>query len=472
MAIAKPLHLVAYVHRPGLPEQKPDLVGHTVLPAEATTGYLSGGEIQLRRTQAGNVELTWGDAVAKMLAKPGRPTEKQFLDGRVRVEVREIVDGRGAARGEGQLSSAALTRFQGQLERSATLTELRDDLRQRFASFGHTLDAMRTGLAETRASVEASFRAQLGAAAAERSPLLARARALFDEHATIFDDAAERARALLDARLAQPNLRAAQVEAAGTQLQALRESCDEARLEAESIAEDVPNLLWAAASIATTRADLAPLAKRHAAHPGAAAIVKHAQSQLDAADARLLERLETGQGDLADAERKAVGQALTALSSPGLAARGRFEVEAVRNKAGVLTHWAVRAVNEGTQPFSATVVMSDAEKNAGIGLESMALPRKGAAAEQHLIAKADYGVPAEVGERVRLGVRSYGWTEFPLPKSGTVTVDVRDLTIENNGADRPEDFSAEHLAAKRKEKFATGKVRFFQGGRPWSPADE
>ena len=142
---------------------------------------------------------------------------------------------------------------------------------------------------------------------------------------------------------------------------------------------------------------------------------------------------------------------------------------------GKLAGWQVAFENHATGPtfpgqttgFTATAVLVNAkgkgDKNAGLGLESMACPAGGSTAVQFIKAGASYGVTAKPYANVRLGIR--GWSEhstkLPALEDGELTVQLRDFT--KTGADRQSDFfDGPGLRAKMGAK--KGRIDFFEHG--------
>ena len=158
-----------------------------------------------------------------------------------------------------------------------------------------------------------------------------------------------------------------------------------------------------------------------------------------------------------DAIRARVEQ-LLAQKRKGPPCAGEASITAVPGKNGALSHWEVRFKNAGDTPWIGTCVFEGAQKNSGIGLESMACPEKGSAAVQRIEANGNYGVIAQAGRQLRVGVRGWGHTHLELPSAGTVQVDLKKFKIEG-GQVSPDFFDAAKVDEKRREKM--NKVQFF-----------
>jgi hypothetical protein len=145
----------------------------------------------------------------------------------------------------------------------------------------------------------------------------------------------------------------------------------------------------------------------------------------------------------------------------GVKCEGKASVTAVRADDGALSHWEVRFENEGEQAFIGTCAFKGAQKNDGLGLEAMGLPNQGSAAMQRIEAYGNYGVDANPGATLRLGVRGYAWTELQLPRDGSVEIPLAKFKIDARQMS-PEFFDKDAVTNKRDEKVA--KVQFFEGG--------
>jgi hypothetical protein len=145
-----------------------------------------------------------------------------------------------------------------------------------------------------------------------------------------------------------------------------------------------------------------------------------------AAQARNPLQLDVGK----DKVRARVEQ-LLAAKRKGPPCHGSASVTAVPGKGGALSHWEVRFKNTGDTPWIGTCVFEGAQKNSGLGLESMACPDKGSAAMQRIEANGNYGVIAQAGRELRLGVRGYGTCNIQLPSQGTVEVDLKRFKIQS-----------------------------------------
>ncbi len=137
---------------------------------------------------------------------------------------------------------------------------------------------------------------------------------------------------------------------------------------------------------------------------------------------------------------------------------GEATVSAIEGKGGALSHWEVSFKNGGEQAWIGTCVFEGAEKNDGVGLESMACPDKGSRAVQRIEAMGNYGKSAEVGAMLRLGVRGYASTDLPLPSHGEVTVDLKKFRMDASQSS-DEFFDRAEVKKKRQEKMA--RVQFF-----------
>ena len=137
---------------------------------------------------------------------------------------------------------------------------------------------------------------------------------------------------------------------------------------------------------------------------------------------------------------------------------GEAMVTAVPGKSGALSHWEVKFKNTSDQAWIGTCVFAGAEKNDGMGLESMACPDKGSAALQRIEAMGNYGKDAVAGAQLRLGVRGFGSFEIALPSSGEVKVDLKQFKIDAAKV-ADEFFDRGEVDKKRQEKMA--KVQFF-----------
>jgi hypothetical protein len=140
------------------------------------------------------------------------------------------------------------------------------------------------------------------------------------------------------------------------------------------------------------------------------------------------------------------------------ACKGEASVTAVPAANGALSHWEVRFANAGPMPWIGTCVFENAQKNSGLGLESMACPEQGSAAVQRIEANGNYGVLATAGQQLRLGVRGYGSAMVPLPAAGTTKLDLGAFRLDSsqNSADF---FDLVKVTEKRQEKM--NKVQFF-----------
>ncbi len=144
----------------------------------------------------------------------------------------------------------------------------------------------------------------------------------------------------------------------------------------------------------------------------------------------------------------------------GIKCEGAATVKAVRSEDGALSHWELRFDNSADQAFIGTCSFVGAQKNDGIGLEAMGLPKRGSAAVQRIEAYGNYGVEAAPGAKVRIGVRGYGWIEVALPRDGAVELPLDTFKIDSRQMS-PDFFDTAMVTAKRDEKVA--KVQFFDG---------
>jgi hypothetical protein len=151
---------------------------------------------------------------------------------------------------------------------------------------------------------------------------------------------------------------------------------------------------------------------------------------------------------------------LLAQKRKGPPCAGEASITAVPGKNGALSHWEVRFENQGDTPWIGTCVFEGAQKNSGIGLESMACPEKGSAAVQRIEANGNYGVLAQAGAPLRIGVRGWGHANLQLPSAGTVNVSLKKFKIES-GQIAEDFFDKGKVEEKRREKM--NKVRFFDG---------
>lgn len=158
-----------------------------------------------------------------------------------------------------------------------------------------------------------------------------------------------------------------------------------------------------------------------------------------------------------------LGTFLLNVALEGFECEGTVTITA-RQKANEITRWSVRFKNESEQPWIGTMCFAGRSKNDGFGFESMAVPKKGAEAEQQVFADQNYGLTPAAGEMLRVGVRGHSWLEVPLPAHGSVTYSVRDFQVESNDGSTIY-FEQDHVLKKRDEKRGTGRVTFYQGGR-------
>ncbi len=161
--------------------------------------------------------------------------------------------------------------------------------------------------------------------------------------------------------------------------------------------------------------------------------------------------------------------------------QARIKPVATRENPGQLAGWEVWFDNTArgrpgkgqTHGFTATVTLVNAQgegaKNAGLGLESMACPGGNHSAMQFIVANGDYGVNnfgirANAGTEVRLGIRGHSSTELSLPSlaQGEVSCELRNF--EKSNADTQNDwFDGDALLSKMGEK--KGRVSFFRDGK-------
>ncbi len=154
-----------------------------------------------------------------------------------------------------------------------------------------------------------------------------------------------------------------------------------------------------------------------------------------------------------------VHELIAQATAGGLRCEGSASVSAVRSKDGLLSHWEVRFDNAAEQAWIGTAAFVGAQKNDGIGLESMGVPNKGSAAMQRIEAWGNYGVEAAPGAKIRLGVRGYAWIEVPLPSEGKLEIPLVKFKIDAKQR-VDEFFDKVAVTEKRSEKFA--KVQFFE----------
>ncbi|MBK7860800.1 MAG: hypothetical protein IPJ65_19800 [Archangiaceae bacterium] len=154
---------------------------------------------------------------------------------------------------------------------------------------------------------------------------------------------------------------------------------------------------------------------------------------------------------------------IEALMNPNLPkVKGQASITAVPNDRGQLSHWEVRFKNASPQPFIGTVAFDGANKNDGIGLESMALPAETSEAMQRIEALGNYGATAKPGAGLRLGVRGYGYLETQLPDAGTVEFDVSHFTKDSSS------FAEEYFdpaAVRDKQNEKRDRVQFWENGK-------
>jgi hypothetical protein len=147
----------------------------------------------------------------------------------------------------------------------------------------------------------------------------------------------------------------------------------------------------------------------------------------------------------------------------GVECHGKARIVPVRGEGAALSHWELWFENAGDQAWIGTCAFTRAQKNDGIGLESMALPNNGSAAMQRIEAFGNYGIEAVPGETLRLGVRGYSWIEVPLPADEAIEIPLDQFKIDTRKF-APEFFDREAILEKRNEKIA--KVQFFDQGQP------
>ncbi len=181
----------------------------------------------------------------------------------------------------------------------------------------------------------------------------------------------------------------------------------------------------------------------------------HSTASMRSYAAQAQNKLHLDQGK--DAIRARVEQ-LLAAKRKGPPCAGTVSVTAVPGKGGSLSHWEVRFQNKGDTPWIGTCVFEGAQKNSGLGLESMACPDKDSAAMQRIEASGNYGVIAQAGRELRAGVRGYGSVNIPLPAEGTVEVDLKKFKISSDQV-AADFFDHAKVEEKRAEKM--NKVQFF-----------
>ena len=166
-------------------------------------------------------------------------------------------------------------------------------------------------------------------------------------------------------------------------------------------------------------------------------------------------------------------QAVLAQKTPHVV-KGTVTIEPTSDDQGALTGWDVVYENGAagapgpgeTHVFTATVVLTDAagngDKNAGLGLESMTCPTGGTPATPHNVAGGNYGVAAQAGGAVRLGVRGFSSATTTLPSlaEGARRVDLATFT-RTYAATQSDWFDGDKLGPKLGEK--KNRVDFFRG---------
>lgn len=177
-------------------------------------------------------------------------------------------------------------------------------------------------------------------------------------------------------------------------------------------------------------------------------------------------------GSHAPAELRAV-----MANKPPHLVTGLASIEAVAHAHAptVLKGWYVRFDNgatgtasaEQTHGFTATAVLTDgngrANKNAGLGLEAMPTTGGGSSARQFIMAGGDYGVRAEPGTSIRLGIRGHSFANTALPKLGErVELDLSHFQV-GTSETQSAWFDGAKLRGKMGEK--KNRVEFFENGR-------
>jgi hypothetical protein len=171
-------------------------------------------------------------------------------------------------------------------------------------------------------------------------------------------------------------------------------------------------------------------------------------------------------------EIDAIATRVQNVNHDGWEVRGTISISARKDARGHLTHWIVRADNDGAQAWIATVSFAKTYKTAGRGLDSMAVPERDSSATQRIDYNGNYGTRARPASMVRIGVRGHSYLEVPLPASGRRTYSVRDFLV---GSDDGSDsyFKKREVRAKRVEKTNEDtKVRFYDRGKLWRKPED
>jgi hypothetical protein len=167
------------------------------------------------------------------------------------------------------------------------------------------------------------------------------------------------------------------------------------------------------------------------------------------------------------AEAIAAADEKAALAIQRSLVHGTVTVEPIRKKDGTIQRWTVRFECLGNQPFVGTMALKNAGKNAGVGLESMAVLGKGYKTEQDLDTDRYYGANLKVGEPLRLQIRGFSYTTIPLPeKKVTLPLWKFDpMPAQNVEYYLEERYVSNRFDDKLYSKFSDGtlKLRFFNG---------
>lgn len=408
---------------------------------------------------------------ASRYLRPGKPLEVRTPDGKLIIEARELITGKRPTLTATTIDEVAADKLDREIEAARERAGHRETVRQTFESWRSDIE---TAVESARESVRNLT--QDGSLTPKFAVPLAKeleshvAKALAD----VEKFAARAQKVEGSAKLDQ--------KAVHTFTAAIERDLVTRRESLEWYYNDMPaNVPGAVRDLEDARQKLSnaqQVAARLGARAGRVDVqAKRLLAELDRAEVKLLHVFERQQGgDAYDSALNAASEAASAasvfgdgFSSPGYAVRGYAVVRPMFDEDGTLTHWAVRFVNEGDQSFLATMRLGPpGMKNGGTGLESMGMPDKGSAAEQHLFFGNWYGDQAMPGATLTLGVRGFSWHEVQLPTKEAVRISLEDFTVENANFSETY-FTRHHSEEKRLEKLKTGKVRYFQDGKPWYP---
>ncbi len=144
--------------------------------------------------------------------------------------------------------------------------------------------------------------------------------------------------------------------------------------------------------------------------------------------------------------------------------KGYVKVSPCHDESGTLTHWDIGFNNLGETGYVGTCAFSESSgKNAGYGLESMGVPEMGAAAVQKIIAGEDYGVCADTGSSLRLGVRGLYSQDIKLPAEDSITLVIPDDFDPSTTKTSPDFFNQKVITEKMSEK--VGRVSHYLRGK-------